>query len=517
MNAKAAELAEWADLLILAPADAGTLSSMVVGQTTSLALTVLRGWDVAKSTLLVPGMTLAEWRNPMTRRQLDQIQMFWPGLRILPPILSRFEPPNTLKQIPWDGRETFKEEVQKAVKLLFASSSTYNSATGATERVSQSDCESTVLKSNGLQEREQFPCQHSLGEGSSQSRRADMSHKDHILPPELISMVFETLGDWEVAKAAGVYARIPVPEEWKPLLPNPHATSQPISLEYTVLRGSLKEIKEQLSSAPSWKPLSNLTAHLVYKFSRTDILEYLTKSRVDLYCATVRLNDLPCRASCIYGNTAILDWWRNSSVVGPKECSPDAIDSASRAGFVHVLEWWRVSGLPLRYTERSLESASAEGHIPVLDWWKQASESSPDYDPIPLKIGKSVLLAAQSGRTSSLDWWDKSGIPYAHAESVARIASTHGHVPVLKLWHRLKGSKLIFDNQVLVGATKNGHVDVLEWWKRSGLRVEFKTCDIEEALEDAVSGAEERVRRWWEQNGLNLGIETNEWMKVKVL
>lgn len=76
---------------------------------------------------------------------------------------------------------------------------------------------------------------------------------------------------------------------------------------------------------------------------------------------------------------------------------------------------------------------------------------------------------------------------------------------------------MIFDNQVLVGATKNGHADVLEWWKRSGLRVEFKTCDIEEAMEDALGGGEERVRRWWEANGLNLGVGTSEWMKVKVL
>ena len=78
---------------------------------------------------------------------------------------------------------------------------------------------------------------------------------------------------------------------------------------------------------------------------------------------------------------------------------------------------------------------------------------------------------------------------------------------------------MIFDCQVLVGPTKNGHDNVLEWWRRSGLRVEFKTCDIEEALEDAdpVSGAEGRVRRWWARNGLNLGVGTSEWMKTKVL
>ncbi len=46
---------------------------------------------------------------------------------------------------------------------------------------------------------------------------------------------------------------------------------------------------------------------------------------------------------------------------------------------------------------------------------------------IPLKVGKSVLLAAQSGKTQSLAWWDASGIPYTHSESVARIAGTWPH------------------------------------------------------------------------------------------
>lgn len=75
-----------------------------------------------------------------------------------------------------------------------------------------------------------------------------------------------------------------------------------------------------------------------------------------------------------------------------------------------------------------------------------------------------------------------------------------------------------YDNQVLVGPTKNGHVDVLEWWKHSQYTVEYKTCDIEEALEDSLGGSgEDWIRAWWARNGLNLGVGTSEWMKVKVL
>lgn len=514
LNITAARLSDWADILIVAPVDAGTLGAMVSGLTTSLTLTILRGWDVSKTMLIVPKMMLLEWKSPITGRQLDEIRTFWPWVKILPPVLSRFEPPETLVEIPWEGREMFYEEIRRGLGWPFSvigaekRRQVHDQATLSTI-VQKQSCETVIPEINGSEcETVDTPMRKST---------PDKGSTGPFLPAELLSMVFEALDDWETAAAVGVYARIPVPEHWKPFLPTSDYPRNPASLEYTILRKPLRDITQSLSSAAPWKPLSNLAAHLIFKFSRTDILDYICQTRIDLYWSTPRLSSLPLRASAVYGNTTLLEWWKNCPELPTNDYLPDALDGASRAGFVHVLEWWRQSGLPLRYTERALESASAEGQIAVLDWWKKTSESSAYYDPTPLKIGKSVLLAAQSGKTASLAWWDKSGIPYSHGESVARIASTHGHVPVLALWYSLKGSKIIFDNQVLVGATKNGHVDVLEWWRRSGLRVEFKTCDIEEALEDAVSGAEERVRLWWERNGLNLGVGTSEWMRVKVL
>ncbi|KAL8991793.1 MAG: hypothetical protein Q9169_007645 [Polycauliona sp. 2 TL-2023] len=210
------------------------------------------------------------------------------------------------------------------------------------------------------------------------------------------------------------------------------------------------------------------------------------------------------------------------------------MDFASKSGFVHVLEWWRCSGLPLRYTDAALEQASSQGHIAVLDWWRGASHyddssssqgeglfasttsdkaiSIPDTERIPplrLKVGKALIYAAQNGQTAAIRWWMSSGIPTVHEDAVARTASAHGHVNVLQLWMELKGEKMQYDHQVLVGPTKNQHVDVLEWWKMSGYRVEYKTCDIEEALEDSRGGAgEDDIRRWWAKNGLNLGVGT---------
>jgi hypothetical protein len=216
------------------------------------------------------------------------------------------------------------------------------------------------------------------------------------------------------------------------------------------------------------------------------------------------------------------------------------MDGASRMGFVHVLDWWRRSGLPLKYTEAALETASGNGHIAVLEWWKaqacidsnsaggiseldrvdSAGHTSPTGLPlIRLKPGKSICFAAQNGHTEVVRWWLESGITFAHEDTVAKLASAHGHVAILELWYEMKGGKIIFDNSVLPLATKHGWIAVLEWWRRSGLTVEYRICDVEEALEDGFEGERGvEMRRWWAHNGLNLGsLGTSEWMKTKVL
>jgi hypothetical protein len=506
LKAKTAELCEWADMLLVAPIDAGALGAMLTGLTNTLTLALLRGWVSKKPVVLIPGMTVSEWDHPLSSRQLGEISRFWPWVRIVKPVLWKSNGPEELTILPWDGLKELHETLETTLKLTSWNATLtgagLNGAPTATKTASTSKYSPLASESASGSALQSIP----KSEGNA-----------HFLPFEIWLNVFEDqLGDWETAKAVGIPSNLLVPKEWQSHLLK---MSTPASLEYTILRGSFAAIKKRIDALPRWKPLSDLACHLIVKFSRTDILSYLTENHLDLLWTTSRLTNIPYRASAIYGNPKVLTWWRDAPALPNKEYMADAMDGASRAGYLHVLDWWLHSGLPLRYSERALEAASAEGRIDVLDWWKTASANAPTHSPVPLKPGKSVLLAAQMGRTASLAWWDASGIPYSHAESVARISSTHGHVHVLEFWHQLKGPKMIFDNQVLVGPTKNGHDHVLQWWKTCGMRVEFKTCDIEEALEDAdpSSGAEGRVRRWWERNGLNLGVGTSEWMRPKVL
>ncbi|KAI9335624.1 hypothetical protein DFJ73DRAFT_962708 [Zopfochytrium polystomum] len=43
-----------------------------------------------------------------------------------------------------------------------------------------------------------------------------------------------------------------------------------------------------------------------------------------------------------------------------------AMDSAES---VEILDWWKRSGLELRYTKRAVEAASGRGRLDLLQWW----------------------------------------------------------------------------------------------------------------------------------------------------
>ena len=512
------ELVGWTDLLVVACLSAGSLSRMLQGSTDNFFLEVLRSWDVSKKILVIPGMTYAMWENPMTRKQINKIRRKWNWIRVLEPVLWHGKDDSLIAGEDWAGMDDLIQEVQNQADLI--------SIGHDLEPVSQS-------------------LQHS-------PTHAHLSQKK--LPLEIWSLILEYVGDWEVAKSMGIYTNLPMPTEWRSHVPMAPSLSVDVQrfgdLEWTMLAGHHDQVLSWFKSHPTPKWLSWLCVKLIIKFSRTDLLSYLESNHEDLFWSTFGHTLLPTKASAVFGQTAILDWWHTSPSFLTKEYNTEALDSASKAGFIRVLDWWRKSRLPLRYTEAALEQASARGNLEVLEWWHKASlpqtsEAHTGYaavsaddiqtnnsatraanmpsntnhsSPLPLLVGKSIVYAAQNGSVPTLQWWVNSGIPFGHEASVARIASANGHIDVLQFWKECKGAKMEYDNQVLVGPTKNGHVDVLEWWKQSKYTVEYKTCDIEEALEDSLGGSgEDRIRAWWARNGLNLGVGTSEWMKVKVL
>ncbi|KAK6214396.1 hypothetical protein LQW54_004445 [Pestalotiopsis sp. IQ-011] len=484
------ELVDWADILVLAPIDADHLAKMMGGIADTLLLEVLRAWDVSKKILLVPGMSIQMWENPMTKKQLSKIKKKWDWIKVMSPILWHYEGASSSKRVvSWDGFNDLVGMIKNQAELL------------------------------SLGHDVEVAAQQALN-------TSDPSRVATQLPPEIWTIIFEYVGDWELAQALNVYTTIPTPTEWRT---NRLTLTDPADifnneLEWLILScRSPSVICRKLSEAPSELLISPLAVKLIIKFSLTEVLTYLENHLSKVFWASFHSKLLPNKASGVYGRTDILDWWNTSPSFLKKEYDAEALDNASRMGFVNVLDWWLRSGLPLKYTEQAFETASARGHLLILEWWRDAASQN---SSITLKPGRSLLAAAQQGQTAVLRWWESSGIPVAHGDGVPKIASAHGHTGVLDAWREIKGDKLSFDCQVLVAPTRQGHVNVLEWWKQYARgeeagegrthRVEYKTCDIEEALEDAI-GDSKSIRIWWARNGLNLGLGVSEWMKTRCL
>ncbi|PHH53669.1 hypothetical protein CFIMG_008157RA00001 [Ceratocystis fimbriata CBS 114723] len=493
---QACDLVDWADILVLAPLDADGISKMLAGFADTMLLRILRGWDTTKRILLVPGMSKQCISNHMTQRQLNEIHLNWPWVRTLPPIQWHYDPTSDCKRIVhWTGFNEVIHIIRNQAELF------------------------------------SLGCEVDL---SLPSRLPDGGQRKSFihLPPELWSIIMDFTGDWELAQALGIYTTIPEPDAWKcrPInISTPAGQMFGYELENTALRSTEAMVCHKLSQAPpEFTELTPLTIKLIIRFSMVTVLEYLEANRPDLFKAFDNLS-FTMMASAYYGRTDVLDFWKRSPTFKGRHhllYNSDVVDGASKNGFTRVLDWWwRHSGLPLLYTEAALEQASARGDIRVLTWWREVSMQD---ESIPPRPGKSLLTATQNNRLDVIRWWAESNIAVAHGDSIPRMASRWGKVEVLELWRQLQGDdKLIYDAEILTAPTTHQHIAVLEWWLRyargelPGMegrthKVPYRTCTIEEALEDSI-GDQNAVRNWWTKNGLNLGVRNFEWMTIKYL
>ncbi|KAF3761607.1 hypothetical protein M406DRAFT_49714 [Cryphonectria parasitica EP155] len=507
LHSKAYELVEWADLLVLAPITADNLAKMIHGIADTFLLEVLRSWDTSKRILLVPGMSIHEWENPVTKKQMSKLYRKYTWVRVLPAIQWHYdmtESPTKAqpkKIVQWNGLNEVLSVIKNQSDLL--------SLGHDVDTTTQNQFDTTV------------------GEHGTRSGFRRLAK----LPSELWSIIFEYAGDWELAQACGVYTQLPMPTQqgWRPEPRNPN---DPVSvfqheLEWTLLSANTQAICKKLSEAPEcFRELSALATKLIFKFTLIDALRYIEKNCPHMFkCFDGKT--IPTKASAYFPRTEILDWWLTSPSFLEKQYDAEAVDVASKHGYVHILRWWARSGLPIKYTHTSLEQASARGHIDVLDWWRTTYRESKD--EMELKPGKSILAAAQYGSLDVIRWWVGSGLRFAHEEQVCKQASRYGQVGVLELWRELKGDdKITFDIQILTEPTLYSHIGVLDWWVkyshgelpgmdgRRAKKVEYRMMDIEEALEDAF-GDQTNIRRWWAEHGLNLGIGTTAWMTPREL
>lgn len=74
------ELRRWADLFLIAPLDANTLTKLAVGLCDNCLTCVWRAWDATRPVVLAPAMNTLMWEHRLTAQHLAQVAHVTHGL-----------------------------------------------------------------------------------------------------------------------------------------------------------------------------------------------------------------------------------------------------------------------------------------------------------------------------------------------------------------------------------------------------------------------------------------------------
>lgn len=80
------ELRKWADLFLIAPLSANTLSKLANGLCDNLVTSVARAWDMSRPVVVAPAMNTQMWLHPFTSKHIKEIQGI--GYEVIEPIVK---------------------------------------------------------------------------------------------------------------------------------------------------------------------------------------------------------------------------------------------------------------------------------------------------------------------------------------------------------------------------------------------------------------------------------------------
>ncbi|KAI8805323.1 hypothetical protein BJ742DRAFT_775264 [Cladochytrium replicatum] len=162
----------------------------------------------------------------------------------------------------------------------------------------------------------------------------------------------------------------------------------------------------------------------------------------------------------------VIEWW-NNNIVEMAAWTLFALDKASVHGHVGNLEWWKNSGLELKWTTISMDYAASGlelsgGTIEFLEWWN-ASGLELCYSNNAIDSTGDMIFGDP---VSVLDWWVASSLDLRWSERATDSASHLGLVDVLDWW-KSSGLELKYSEKAMYSASVEGYIEVLEWWRAS--------------------------------------------------
>ncbi|ORZ29662.1 hypothetical protein BCR44DRAFT_36736 [Catenaria anguillulae PL171] len=280
----------------------------------------------------------------------------------------------------------------------------------------------------------------------------------------------------------------------------------------------LLNMMSQLSAAPYHRPMSYTSTLLQYAAEKGALavqqwwLDH--KDLVPLVCETdgviysalifrqahvldwcvvqgfkIPRNDLSLVWGC--NNVDILDWCVAHEV--PLIDYENAMEDASEKGAVHVLAWWKASGLPLKYSHRALERAiKGRDSAAVLDWW--ANSGLKLYgDDMEL-----TRIAIQHSDKYALEWLAKNNLFLVHSGLLVDLFSVQDAALIEWCMDRFKmqPSSLGLLADVWVAASTHVTSLTLDLAQQFGFKIP-SISDVSPCLEAAARLGSVAVLDWW--------------------
>lgn len=188
------------------------------------------------------------------------------------------------------------------------------------------------------------------------------------------------------------------------------------------------------------------------------------------------------------GDLSRLEWWWEFDRNLYLEVIEELIDQASELNEPIILQWLFERSDDFPYDATVIDKSSEYGAIASLEWWKNSG--------LELRYTENAMMNAdcfgkEEEQIETLNWWRNSGLFLKYNERCIWYASRDGDVKILQWWQS-SGLLIKYDARAMDDAN---NCEVLEWWVHSGLELRYTRNHSER---------HPSVIKWWITSGLEL-------------